>query len=111
MAHVWYFAEMNEGGGGNIVYLDRIEVNKQYGGFGFGRCLIQKIIDSFARGCDAVVLKPFPLQWECRSPSAFVTDKKSFEEDRQKVINVWETMWFYQFGGPNSNYWGRCEAR
>eukprot|EP01083_Nonionella_stella_P235040 826925_1 len=105
-----YFDEMNEGKG-NIVYLDRIEVNKEYVGFGFGRCLTQKIIDNLARGREAVILKPFPLQWERRSPSVFVTEKKSFEKDKQKVIDVWETMCFYQFGGPNSEYWGRCETR
>ena len=36
--------------------------------------------------------------------------KELFEKDRQKVISVWEKMWFYQFGGPDSEYWGRSAA-
>eukprot|EP01084_Bolivina_argentea_P284704 488003_1 len=109
-AQLIQFDEMNEGGGGNIVYLDRIEVHKEHKGHGYGRGLTQRIIDNFARGFDGVVLKPFPLQWE-RGSRTEVTEfteeeKASFEKDKKKVIGVWESMWFYQFGGPNSEYWG-----
>eukprot|EP01084_Bolivina_argentea_P084623 152975_1 len=100
--------EMNEGGGGNIIYLDRIKVNEVYNGFGYGRCLVQKIIDNHARGFDSVVLKPFPLQWEKKEMKT-EESKKLFEKDMKKVIQVWESMWFYPFGG-NSGYWGRSEA-
>eukprot|EP01083_Nonionella_stella_P145521 456164_1 len=103
--------EMNECGGANIVYLDRVEVHKDYKGHGYGRGLTQIIIDNFARDFDGVVVKPFPLQWETnsRTEQSELTEeeeKELFEKDKKKVIEVWESMWFYQFGGPNSEYWG-----
>jgi len=108
--------EMNERGTGNLVFLDRIEVVKRFGGRLFGRCLAQKIIDNFGRGFDAVVAIPFPLQWESRRGAPSVEgkenaeNKKLFDKDLAKVVAVWESMWFFQFGGPLSRYWGRCES-
>eukprot|EP01084_Bolivina_argentea_P142726 250704_1 len=99
---------MNEGGEHqNIILISRVEVNKHFKGKQYGRCLVQRITDNFGVGQCRVVLKPFPLQWE-RVEDTSDDHKKQFEEDRRKVISVWESMGFTQI--CDSAFWGRNQA-
>lgn len=100
---------MNENCVDKIIYLDRIQlINGKYKGFGYGKCLIQRIIDNFGTSQTRVICKPFPLQWENNKENPRKKDDKQFAIDMQKVINVYEAMNFRKIG--NSQFYGRNEA-
>lgn len=91
-----------------IIYIDRIElVNDKYKGLGYGKCLIQRIIDNMGSTQTKVICKPFPLQWE-KKDKKNIKQKTTFEADMKKVTKVYEIMNFRRIG--KSEYYGRNEA-
>eukprot|EP00485_Elphidium_margaritaceum_P008737 CAMPEP_0202703268 /NCGR_PEP_ID=MMETSP1385-20130828/16132_1 /ASSEMBLY_ACC=CAM_ASM_000861 /TAXON_ID=933848 /ORGANISM="Elphidium margaritaceum" /LENGTH=280 /DNA_ID=CAMNT_0049361091 /DNA_START=44 /DNA_END=886 /DNA_ORIENTATION=- len=98
---------MNEGGSAqDVVLLRRVNIIESFRGNGYGKCLAQRIIDNFGTGQCRIVVKPYPLQWEGKEDDEF--DENQFQQDKRKVIAVWESMGFRQIG--NSEFWGRNQA-
>ena len=98
---------MNEGGTGDILYLSNVKVKKEFIGFGYGRCLVQRIIDTFGKGECRIIIKPFPLQWNRLARDTDEKEKK-FAKDNNKVVQIWKSMGFVQLG--TSPYYGRNES-
>ena len=93
---------MNENPLSNIVLIDRVEINPKLKGNGYGRNLVQRIIDNFGHGDTRFVLKPFPIDVEDHD------DTVKFDQAREKVIEVWESIGFRWI--EDSTYWGRSIA-
>jgi len=67
---------------GNLVILDRVEILPRFRGRSLGLAAMTEIIARFAMGAAIVAIKPFPLQFEARSPWPFDGWRTAMECER-----------------------------
>ena len=53
----------------NMLILDRLEIEPAHRGMGYGLQVLRSLMERFAIGCGLIAMKPFPLQFENRSPA------------------------------------------
>ena len=57
---------MNDGGLGNIIFIRRVALKQPeyFGGWGYGRGLVQRVLESFGSGNERVLIEPLCEQWD-----------------------------------------------
>jgi hypothetical protein len=84
---------------GNLLVVERLEIDPKHRGFGLGLLSLLKTIKEFRGGCCMVAIKPFPLQY-CGEGAK---DKdRDFVPARKKLINYWCRLGFRRV--PRSEY-------
>jgi GNAT superfamily N-acetyltransferase len=80
----------------NLLYIQRIEVKRQYRGKGIGLAAIRRAIDVLRVNCDVVALKPFPLQFEGKVNG---TNRKEAQAATTKLKHYYRRMGFRNLKG------------
>lgn len=82
----------------NLLYIQRIEVKRQYRGKGIGLAAIRRAIDVLRVNCDVVALKPFPLQFEGKVSDA---NRKEAQMATTKLKRYYRRMGFRNLKGTD----------
>ena len=106
--------DLNSGGAhGPILYIEKLQLlDARFRGQGYGVFLACRAIEMLAtRGekhPSRTLVLPFPLQWQPELHVDVVEGRSTFEDDKKRVVGVWESMGFQKIG--DSDIWGRSEC-
>jgi hypothetical protein len=93
-----------------VFVIDRVEISAEFHRRGLGRAAVDRLIDLFGEDGGAVLLMPFPLQWDdssCTSEEAareaarMGVPRLSREQALQKLRRHWSEMGFRRLGASN----------
>jgi len=96
----------------SVLLVNKVEIVAEYKGFGVGKAAVSRLIETFWRPGWIVALRPFPMQWRrgekslekaVENAAQYGVPTNGKEEDRARVIAVWESMGFRQF--KKSDFW------
>jgi len=78
--------------GGDVLYIDRVEVKEEFRGFNLGLFLIDRADNTLNSPTSLCLLIPCPLQHMGRRGEAF--SEQEFKADREKVIKHFKRLGF-----------------
>jgi hypothetical protein len=93
-----------------VFVIDRVEISAEFHRRGLGRAAVDRLIDLFGEDGGAVLLMPFPLQWDdsCCTPEEAAREatrmgvpRLSREEALLKLRRHWSEMGFRRLGASN----------
>jgi hypothetical protein len=87
----------------DLLILDRIELQPEYRGQGFGLLAVRCVIEMFGLRCGLIACKPYPLQFEgsnqWRPPAQASGPAKSLRKARRKLRWYWACAGFERVPG------------